>query len=139
MIPERPDAPPPDDARLRNRVLVVDDEASIRRLFQGILEASGFDVIVSSSGYDALRLLREDATIGLVLLDLMMPDMDGWGFRHSQRSDARLAEVPTVVVTGLTIGDKVRGELQAEDYLQKPVEPDHLVEVAARFCQARAE
>ena len=99
-----------------------------------MLEHAGFEVVTASGGAEGLRMLRDDSAIGLVLLDLMMPEMDGWRFRHAQRADARLASVPTLVVTGAALGPGVRDELQAADYLAKPVTPDLLISTVARLC-----
>ncbi len=121
----------------RNRILIVDDDPVVRRVFQRSLELANFDVEVASVGAEALRLLREDPTIGLVLLDLMMPEMDGWKFRQAQQSDPRLAAIPTVIMTGSLLGQIVHEELQAADYLQKPVTRDHLIRVVAAYCRPR--
>ena len=71
----------PDVASTRpggNRVLVVDDDRAVRVAFQRALDLAGFDATVASGGGEGLEILRDDPTIDLVLLDLMMPEMDGW-------------------------------------------------------------
>jgi two-component system, chemotaxis family, chemotaxis protein CheY len=119
----------------RNRILIVDDEPAIRIMFQRVLHHAGFDAITATGGADGLRLVKQDPTIGLIMLDLMMPDMDGWRFRHAQRADPRTAHIPTLIVTGSPLDQILHSELQAEDYLLKPVSPHHLVSVVASFCQ----
>jgi CheY-like chemotaxis protein len=111
------------------RVLIVDDDPNLRMVFQRQLESGGFAVVAAASGAEGLSALRRDPKIGLVLLDLMMPDMDGWRFRHAQASEERLASVPTIVVTGSPLHTIVDAELNAAAYLLKPVGREHLLSV----------
>jgi CheY-like chemotaxis protein len=136
--------PPPADELLhhdepvpRDRVLIVDDDECVRETFERLLQRAGFDVILAVGGAEGLKILREDRTIGLVILDLMMPGMDGWRFRHAQRSDPRLAAIPTVIVTGSPLANVVHEELQAADYLLKPVAGHHLLGVVGSYCAPR--
>ena len=121
----------------RNRILVIDDDLEVRSTFAELLEFANFDVVSASGGAEGLRMLRYDPRIGLVLLDLMMPEMDGWRFRHAQRADTRLASIPTIIVSGSPLGSIIHAELQAADYLLKPVGRDHLVSVVASYCKPR--
>jgi CheY-like chemotaxis protein len=118
----------------RHRILIVDDEPLVRTMFQRVLQHAGFDAIAATGGADGLRLLKHDPSIGLVMLDLMMPECDGWRFRHAQRTDARIAHIPTLIVTGSPLHHIVHDQLQATDYLLKPVSPDHLVSVVSSYC-----
>ena len=126
--PDPPDVGP-------GRVLVVDDDDDVREVFKSILMLAGFDVVEASGGAEGLKLLRSDRSIRLVLLDLTMPEMDGWRFRHEQQSDPRLSRVPTVVVSGEPLAHIVDEELRAADYLSKPVGRDHLIGVVAKYCE----
>jgi CheY-like chemotaxis protein len=92
-----------DASRSRNRVLVVDDDPVVRRMFQRSLDLAEFDVVVACNGAEGLTILREDDTIGLVLLDLTMPGMDGWAFLQEQRADSRSATIPTIILSGPTL------------------------------------
>ena len=121
----------------RNRVLVVDDDAVVRRVMQRSLDLAGFDVVVACGGEEGLRILRQDPTIGLVLLDLMMPGMNGWAFLQAQRADERLAAIPTIILSGSVICPP--GELEAADFLRKPVTRDHLISVVASYCTPRTD
>jgi CheY-like chemotaxis protein len=85
---------------LARRVLVVDDEESVCRLIERSLRFAGIEAVSAPNGTEALQVLRRDKQIALVLLDLMMPHMDGYAFRHAQRLDPALAGIPVVVVTG---------------------------------------
>jgi two-component system, chemotaxis family, chemotaxis protein CheY len=110
-----PAAQSPDAAPRGGRVPVIDDDDAIRRVFQRYLESAGFEVVGAASGAEGLRILRNGAQVGLVLLDLMMPDMDGWRFRNAQAGDERLAAIPTVIVTGSPLSSVVHAELKAAD------------------------
>jgi CheY-like chemotaxis protein len=121
------------------RVLVVDDDAAVREVFERVLRLGGFDVVVAAGGEEGLRILRDDPTICLVLLDLEMPNVDGWKFRKIQRDDPRVADISTIIVTGSAVPDVMHEELLATDYLFKPVRREDLVKVVSRYCHRTAE
>jgi two-component system chemotaxis sensor kinase CheA len=112
--------PKPDD-RATKRVLVVDDQFTVRELQRSILEAAGYEVSVARDGREALEALDRDGEIGLVVTDIQMPEMDGFAMLESLRSDDRRRSLPVVVVT--SIGDEEhrrRGaELGADAYIVK--------------------
>ena len=120
---------------LRSRTLIIDDDPVVRRMFQRSLELAQFDVVVAASGEEGLRILDQDPTISLILLDLTMPGMDGWSFLQTQRDDPKIAEIPTVVVSGSTLATEE--ELGATAFLRKPVTRDHLLTVVSAFCKPR--
>ena len=136
-----PSAPPSAPAKFgsaepkRGRVLVIDDERSVRELFVRVLRIAGFDVVAASGGDEGLRILRTDPSICLVLLDLTMPEVDGVKVRQAQRADARLAAITTIVVSGAPLSGIVHDELLAADYLLKPVGQEHLLSVVGRYCR----
>jgi CheY-like chemotaxis protein len=137
MVPAHRESSSPQAAEsypVAGRVLVVDDERAIRELFQRILLFEGFDVVLASGGAEGLRLLGTDPRIALVLLDLDMPAVDGRRFRLEQCEDPRLAGVPTVIVTGTVVTPEISTELQATDYLNKPVARSQFVQVVERYC-----
>jgi CheY-like chemotaxis protein len=115
--PARPTAP----------VLVVEDEPDIRALLVGLLEADGYRALSAAEGGEALRLLQTMPVLPcLILLDLMMPGMNGFEFRTAQRRDKRLASVPVVVLTAY--GQSLDGaRLGDVDLLQKPIDLDVLL------------
>ena len=119
----------------RNRVLVVDDDPVVRLMFQRSLELAKFDVMVASGGAEGLRILRDDQTIGLVLLDLTMPGMDGWRFLQEQRADSRLSTIPTIILSGSTLAQNLHEELQVADFLRKPVGRERLISVVGAYCK----
>jgi two-component system, chemotaxis family, chemotaxis protein CheY len=115
-------------------VLVVDDDRAVREVFERSLQLAGFEVVVAAGGEEGLQILRNDPSICLVLLDLNMPDVDGRKFREMQRSDARLAGISTIILTGSALPLVVHEELQATGYLFKPVRREDLVKVVSRYC-----
>ncbi len=116
------------------RVLIIDDEPDVRDLFQDILQGAGFDAVSAESGAEGLEILRTDPRIRVVLLDLLMPEMDGWRFRHHQLSQPQYASIPTVIVTGAPLGGAAHDQLQAADYLSKPVTRELLIGTVAKYC-----
>src|SRR5262245_34872901 len=82
-----------------SRVLIVDDDYDIRATLHEILSDEGYDVASSANGFEALQALRSGTAPCLILLDLMMPVMDGWQFRAQQLSDPTLASIPVVVLS----------------------------------------
>jgi CheY-like chemotaxis protein len=120
---------------MAGRVLVVDDDHSVRGMLQRSLHLAGFDVVVAAGGEEGLQILRDDPTICLVLLDLNMPNVDGRKFREIQRSDPRLAAISTIILTGSALPQVVHEELLAPAYLFKPVGREELVSIVSRYCQ----
>jgi CheY-like chemotaxis protein len=117
------------------RVLIIDDEPDVRELFQDILKGAGFDAVVAESGAEGLAVLRSDPQIRVVLLDLLMPEMDGWRFRHHQLSHPQFAAIPTVIVTGAPLASAAHEQLQAAAYLSKPVPREQLIGAVAKYCE----
>ena len=117
------------------RVLVVDDDENVRMVMRKQLQHAGFDVVAAASGAEAFALLKDDAAIRVVLLDMLMPGMDGWGVRREQMSDATLARIPTIILTGAPLPTLVHEQLKAADYLLKPVGREHLISVVSNYCE----
>ncbi|HEY3191039.1 MAG TPA: response regulator [Solirubrobacteraceae bacterium] len=113
-------------------VLVVDDNPEVRESLVALLESDGYRVLVASSGMEALALMRRaEPPPGVVLLDLMMPGMDGWDFRAAQLSDARLAAIPVIVTSAHPLARHAANTGVAA-VLQKPVDPQALLTAVAR-------
>lgn len=110
------------------RVLVVDDDKEIVRLVRAYLEQAGFQVLIAYDGEMALHTLRRDRP-DLVVLDLMLPDRDGWDITRLVRSDQSLASLPIIMLTArVEDTDKIVGlELGADDYITKPFNPREVV------------
>ncbi len=82
-----------EEARASRTVLVVDDEQDIREVFEAVLRYDGYEVLSCNDGQQAMDLLRQGARPDAILLDLMMPNMDGWQFRVAQKSHSELASI----------------------------------------------
>jgi CheY-like chemotaxis protein len=117
------------------RVLVIDDDEGVRTVMRKQLQHAGFDVVSAASGFDGLEMMRQDPGIRLVLLDMIMPVLDGWGVRRKQMEDPMLAQVPVIILTGAPLPSLVHDQLRAADYLLKPVGRDHLISVVSNYCQ----
>jgi CheY-like chemotaxis protein len=125
----------PAEGTSRPTVLVVDDDADIREALEITLTDRGYDVRVAENGAVALRLLRDTApTPDVVLLDLMMPVMDGAAFREAQLRDPRIAGVPVVVLSGHGQVARKAAALGVDDFCEKPVDIEDLLELLGRFA-----
>jgi len=104
------------------RVMIVDDDDDIRAGLTEILQDSGVDVVGAANGREALALLRAGARPTLILLDLMMPVLNGWDFRREQMADPALREVPVVVFSASISGrEAVREHFGNVELLAKPL------------------
>ncbi|MGB9593089.1 MAG: response regulator transcription factor [Anaerolineae bacterium] len=110
------------------RILVVDDDRGIARLLRTYLEQAGFQVLVAYNGESALHAIRRERP-DLVLLDLMLPDRDGWEITRIMREEPGLADIPIVMLTArVDDTDRIVGlNLGADDYLTKPFNPQVVV------------
>ena len=120
---------------MKQTVLVVDDDREVVRLMRAYLEKAGYEVLVAYDGETAVHQLRS-AKPDLTLLDLMMPDRDGYDITRLVRSDPNLAHIPIIMLTArVEDADKIVGlELGADDYVTKPYNPrEVLARVRARL------
>lgn len=110
---------------MAKRILVVDDERRLVQVVRGYLEEAGYEVVTASNGREALFVAREQQP-NLIILDLMMPELDGWEFIRQHR---RERDTPIIMLTArVEDADKVTGlELGADDYVTKPFSPRELV------------
>jgi two-component system chemotaxis response regulator CheY len=106
-------------------VLVVEDDPSIREMMVLMLGLEAFAPIPAANAADALAVLRSGASVRVILLDLMMPVMDGWAFLEAQHADARLASIPVVVTTAERPG--ATRELRADAVFLKPIDFGRLI------------
>ncbi len=116
------------------QVLVVEDDPDLLEALSVALEAEGFAVGRARHGLDALGQLRAGHRPCLILLDLMMPIMNGWQFRHEQRQDSELSRIPVVVVSAKTDSAQHAAWLEADAYIEKPVSLATLLEVVQKYC-----
>lgn len=110
------------------RILVVDDDKEIVRIVRAYLEKAGYSVLTANDGETALHIIRSDRP-DLVVLDLMMPNRDGWSVARLVRADEALAKIPIVMLTArVETDDKILGlDIGADDYISKPFNPNEVV------------
>ncbi|WP_224363627.1 response regulator [Hyalangium versicolor] len=122
-----------------NRVLVVEDDLEIRESIMEILEDHGYEPLGAENGLEALDRLREpEPPPCLILLDLMLPRMDGKTFRQELLRHPGLANIPVVVISAFRDARKLIEDMQVSGLLQKPFKVHELVDVTRRYCLSRS-
>jgi len=117
-------------------VLVIEDDPDVRSMISILLGLEGYRVSAAENGQEALDVLHGGVRPDLILVDLMMPVMNGWQFRAEQTRDPLIADIPAVVISG---GDRVAEHskaLGAADYLRKPIDLDVLLATVQRHMRA---
>ncbi len=122
-------APLSEKARHRS-VLVVEDEEDLRELLRSALELSGYSVVTARDGKDALRTLDEYGTPCLILLDLIMPEMNGWDFLQTFRQRPDFRSIPVIVHSSAT----PRAPEGATRVVQKPMSLERLLALVNEYC-----
>ena len=120
------------------RVLLVDDDAATVEALQLLLEGAGHRVATAENGREALERLREAEPCCVILLDIMMPVMNGYEFRDEQLRDPKLAAIPVIVVTADGRAREKAQQLHTELFFQKPLSPPALLTAIRRFCPLSA-
>ena len=119
------------------RILIVEDDEAIAEAIVGLLEDEGYAAVSVSDGRAALEKLRDGEKTCLILLDISMPVMNGWQFRQEQLKDAALAPVPVVVCTADGRAAVKAQSIGTAGWLQKPIDPERLLEVVGTHCPRR--
>jgi len=117
---------------MSSTVFIIEDDVDTREMLAKFLELEGYNVELASNGRQALDRLSGGADACVILLDLMMPVMDGWEFRRHQAEDQRLKAIPTIVVSAA--GRDRMAQIPADAYLSKPVDMDELLSRVSQFC-----
>ncbi len=113
-------------------VLVVDDDQDIRDALCELLREEGYRAVSVGNGEEALLYLSSRERPCVILLDLMMPIMDGWEFRRRQQNDPDLAKIPVVVITAA--GSFGASSIAAERVLAKPLQLEQILEALRQYC-----
>lgn len=123
---------------MQRRVLIIEDEKLIILSTQMVLEASGFRVDSAMDGEEGIQKAKQSAP-DLILLDIMMPGIDGWETLTRLKQDPETADVPVVIFTARehSRGHQRSAEMGAADYFRKPFEPEELVELVEKHCGQR--
>ncbi len=115
-------------------ILVVDDDLDVRASMAYALEMEGYHVFVAGNGLEAIRLLRDQGERpDLILLDMMMPVMDGWAFRAEQQKLPEIAVIRVVIFTAYDLPLDTAASLQAAEFLKKPLRLNELLGVVERL------
>jgi CheY-like chemotaxis protein len=116
-------------------VLIVDDDLDILAALGELLESQGYDVTMVTDARAALSHLRDGLRPSVILLDLMMPGMNGWDFRTEQLKDIDLRDIPVVIVTAANVTEAaLKAQLGDISLLRKPPMEDELISVVRRHC-----
>jgi len=123
------------------RILIVDDDADFAESTKTVLESKPYEVIVAVNGSEGLRKAREEKP-DLVLLDIIMPVEDGFTAADHLKKDPELAKIPVLMLTSYATKGSGTGiprsrgyELEAEDYIEKPVTPDDLLAIVGKHLK----
>jgi CheY-like chemotaxis protein len=125
-------------ARVARRILLIEDERDTREAVESLLRLYGFEVETAKNGREALAALSDGPLPCVIVLDLMMPDMDGREFREHQLNDPRWAAIPVVVHSGHCDVPAVAAQLGVTAFLVKPISVDALLGVIDRVCEESA-
>nr|WP_218110214.1 HAMP domain-containing protein [Oligoflexus tunisiensis] len=138
---DQADFPPlPRDADFTGRkILVVDDDSRNIFAIDTVLEGQGMHVLHAENGKVAVSILNENTDVDLILMDLMMPEMDGFEATQMIRDDQRFRELPIISLTAKAMkGDREKAiQAGASDYVTKPVDPDQLLAIMYRWMQKK--
>ncbi|MEO6212759.1 MAG: response regulator [Vicinamibacterales bacterium] len=113
----------------------MEDNDDVRDMMAVTLQLEGHQVVTAANGREALETLRHGASPCVILLDLMMPVMNGWEFRAALAADPALKDLPVVVISAA--GREALESTKAAAYLPKPIDIDTLLDVVCGFCAAR--
>ena len=114
-------------------ILLIEDDVSTAEALRDLLAMSGHEVVCARNGQEGLDRLRDGRGFCLILLDLMMPVMNGFEFREAQRNDPRFASIPVIVLTA----DGRAGQtavMECDRVLQKPLAPPELLLAVRQYC-----
>jgi chemotaxis family two-component system sensor histidine kinase/response regulator PixL len=118
----------------RELILIVEDDAELRDAMRMLLELGGYNVETACDGTQALDTLRRGLQPRLILLDLMMPGMDGFQFVNEKRQDPRLYRIPVIIYSGHYDARANAARLGATAYLQKPFDVDSFLKLVRSHC-----
>ena len=121
-------------------ILVIEDDVPIRDTIRWSLEAEGYSVLVAGDGKAGLDLLKQAKAPCLILLDLMLPIMNGWEFLAELRRQpsTMLAAIPVLVTSAAGDRESASAVRQAEGYMKKPIDLELLLKFVAKFCTGQS-
>jgi CheY-like chemotaxis protein len=118
------------------KILIIDDDNRNIFALKAVLKAKGYDCITATGAVDGIDLLTTDKDISAVLMDMMMPEMDGYEAIEKIKADQMIKDVPLIAVTAQAMaGDKEKClEAGADDYISKPINVDQLLSVLEKHA-----
>ena len=120
---------------MAQKILVVDDEAKSLNLIVALLKARGYEVSTASNGKEALRKVQAE-TPDLMIVDLMLPEIDGWGIAKRLKTDARYQHIPLIMLSALVAEDAPKEALEQGDcFMGKPFDADKLLATVREFLE----
>ena len=121
-------------------VLIIDDDLSVRTALKELFETEGYAVVLAANGRAALNHLRGGVRPCVILLDLMMPVMDGWDFRAEQLADPALKGIPVFILTAVGFSaDTVRAQFGDIPFVPKPPGHEGLLEMVRQVCEESSQ
>lgn len=120
---------------LQNNILIIEDDKEIRESLQDILTDEGYQVFTAENGALGLAYLQQASVLpALILLDISMPVLDGYGFREAQENDPRIANIPTAMISADGHVKEKANRAGLLEYLRKPLELRDLLNLVDRYC-----
>jgi len=124
---------------MTKQILIVEDEADVAGPLAEVLEAAGYGTQTARNGLEALEHLQRGNHPDLIILDLMMPVLDGWGFRREQQLLKDAASIPVVVLTANGDAHRKASAIKAHGYINKPCSIQSLLREVERLCGPAGE
>jgi len=120
--------------RKRDRILIVDDDERILRVVGDMLTPNGYKVLFAKNGSEAITIARKKQP-GLILMDILMPETDGYTACSTLKSDEKTRRIPVVMLTavGYELNKRLSKSLNADGYLVKPISVEVLLDTVKRF------
>jgi len=118
-------------------ILLVEDDFMLRGSLAAVLQQEGYKVECAANALDALRRLERQPKPSLILLDIMLPYMDGLEFRAVQRASPDIADIPVIVITAVGVRPDIAAELDLRQSFFKPLERPRLLDAIRRHCTPR--
>lgn len=112
----------------QNTILVVEDDFFSRAGLTNLLEAAGFRVVAAADGSQALKTIQAGVLPDLILLDMLLPILDGWHFLDNIRANPTWSSIPIIVMTGIILSPEWAQDHGCSGFLRKPIERDSLFE-----------
>jgi CheY-like chemotaxis protein len=118
---------------MAKRILIVEDDNSIRELLVELLQGEGYDVTSAVNGLEGLKCLEQNPIFNLILIDLMMPVMDGYTFRTEQMKNPKFSKIPVVVMSAEANAKEKLKSFGITAFLSKPVELDTIIKTVELY------